>query len=129
MTDWSRGLDRLLDEAGALAHQPPAERDWSGFDGAVRELADAGWTRADVHAAVTELIRRADREEVSGAPGDPADETVADLLGEYETALTGFAHPQSIVRFPGDPEDAEALAGHVRGNAWRSRRSRAPDGA
>jgi hypothetical protein len=69
-----------------------------------------GWTRADVYRLVREILEE--------CPGEFSEDTM-DQLAEVETALTGFSHEKSILRFPNEPSDGVQLMEYVRGNRWR----------
>lgn len=106
---WEAGLDSLWQALGEPADKVARATRQARFNAAVRSLIADGWTRGDLHAAVDELCQR---------PG--VSDRVVDDLDDLDTALTGWCAPESIIRFPGDPDDEGALVGHVRGAAWKA---------
>ncbi|QHT70715.1 hypothetical protein GXP67_30735 [Rhodocytophaga rosea] len=76
----------------------------------IRNLKLLGWRRVHVYSLVSEILSIGHE-----TLGDDA----VDLLGEYVTGLIGFCAPQSIDRFPEDPQDLNELTSYVRGNKWR----------
>jgi hypothetical protein len=82
------------------------------FSRFVADLVARGWTRRDVHDLTRDVLVNE-----AVALGDPA----SDALFDFETALTGDCHPDCIVRFPGEPDDEQALVAWVRGGEWKTR--------
>jgi len=92
----------------------PSEPAWENarnqFASWFERLKDEGWTRKDVYRVVREVLdERPIRFSIS----------TLDDLANFESGLTGYCEPKSIVRFPNEPSDENQLADYVRGNRWR----------
>jgi hypothetical protein len=99
--------DVLRDWDAESSHHPAQGKTFEVWLEAAQKL---GADRRDVHSIVWEILNQ-----------DPPQFSQDSLneLSEIETALTGYCHPDSIIRFPNEPTDEEELLKYVRGNVWR----------
>ncbi|MGD0125400.1 MAG: hypothetical protein ABSF46_08585 [Terriglobia bacterium] len=80
------------------------------FEAWLESVQKQGATRLDVYRLVWDILNEIPRRFTQNTLDD---------LSEIETALTGFCHSDSIIRFPNEPSDADQLLGYVRGGLWK----------
>ncbi len=90
-------------------HSPPNQGDqWLNVKGYIAKLCEAGWTRKDIF----HLVSHIDTNE-----GSMPEECI-EAVGEYLDVLLGQVSPFNIVRFPGEPDGHDELAGYVLRKEW-----------
>lgn len=107
--DYDAARNGMIERAEAFVRPPKESREeWVALNGFVTELMKSGWTRRDVYHLAVDIMK------------DPQlTERAGDELYDFLTSLTGDCSPESILRFPGDPEDFDELAGIARSKRWR----------
>ncbi|NSL87709.1 hypothetical protein ECE50_012750 [Chitinophaga sp. Mgbs1] len=98
------------DILSVLEGDNPEDDRWLRFSRKIDEGIDAGWGRREVFAVLRDIFEH-------HAAG--LSEQVQEELKEFENTITGFCDPVDIYRFPGDPQEVEALSAKVRSNNWR----------
>ena len=80
------------------------------FHQIIDALVKSGWKRIDIYTLLWDIMNNHYNE---------LDELVVDELGEFETSITGYCSPESIFKFPDDPENIEQLTAVVRAGKWK----------
>jgi hypothetical protein len=104
--EWAAELRLVSDLLASLGEtRDPSSQEYAEQHDQLSGLTrDKGWSRRKAYALFFEQLQ----------PDMPHE----DLVGNFLDGLCGWCDVDYVMRFDGDPEDPQELAGYARGTAW-----------